>query len=310
MTTALVTHGIYLEHDTGPGHPERADRLRAVLSATRDAQLEHLVHEQSPGASVDQLVAVHSRDHVEHVLSIHVPEGEHVHLDPDTVMSSSSVEAALRAAGGAIHAVDLVMNGKADSAFVAARPPGHHAEPARAMGFCLFNNVAVAARHARDRWGLVRIAVADFDVHHGNGTQAAFWDDPDLFFVSSHQSPCYPGTGLAGERGCAGNIVNAPLPPGTGSEGFRQAWERILLPALDAFAPEMLIISAGFDAHRSDPLAQLMLETDDFAWITRRLLEIAHRHARGRLVSCLEGGYELEALADSAVAHLRALAGT
>jgi acetoin utilization deacetylase AcuC-like enzyme len=206
-----------------------------------------------------------------------------------------------------VHAIDLVMNREAGAAFVAVRPPGHHAEPDRAMGFCLFNNVAVAAYHARRRWGLARIAVADFDVHHGNGTQASFWDDPALLFVSSHQSPCYPGTGASSERGIDGNIVNAPLSPGTGGEGFRRVWRDTLLPALDAFAPELLIISAGFDAHARDPLASLQLETDDFGWVTRELVAVADRHAGGRIVSLLEGGYDLEALAQSAEAHVRAL---
>ena len=228
-------------------------------------------------------------------------------LDPDTVFSSGTIDAALRGAGGAIDAVDVVMSGKANSAFVAVRPPGHHAEPAQAMGFCLFNNVAVAAHHARDKWGLKRIAVADFDVHHGNGTQAAFLNDPDLFFASSHQSPCYPDTGRPEERGAANNILNVPLLPGSGSAEFRAAWSDILIPALDTFAPELLILSAGFDAHRDDPLAQLQLGTEDFVWITKELASVASRHCRGRIVSVLEGGYDLPALAESAAAHVAAL---
>jgi acetoin utilization deacetylase AcuC-like enzyme len=199
------------------------------------------------------------------------------------------------------------MAGEAEAGFAAVRPPGHHAEPARGMGFCLFNNVAVAALHARTRWGLQRVAVADFDVHHGNGTQAAFWDDPSLFFASSHQSPFYPGTGSREERGASGNIANAPLASGTGSAGFRQAWRAELLPAIDAFAPELLLISAGFDAHRDDPLAGLLLDEEDYAWLTGELAALARRHARGRAVSLLEGGYDLDALARCAVAHMRAL---
>ncbi|MCB2073955.1 MAG: histone deacetylase family protein [Novosphingobium sp.] len=307
MTTALVTHPACLGHDTGAGHPERIERLSAVLAALDEEAFPQLVREEAPKATAEQLGAVHDPEYVEALLSLEVPPGEHVALDPDTVLSSGSVEAALRAAGGAIHAVDLVVAGQASNAFVAVRPPGHHAEPARGMGFCLFNNVAIAARHARDRHGLQRIAVADFDVHHGNGTQAAFWDDPDLFFASSHQSPFYPGTGAGGERGVGGNIANVPLPAGTGSKGFRDAWQRLLLPAIDSFSPDLLLISAGFDGHRADPLAQFQLETDDFAWVTRELAELAGRRCGGRVVSLLEGGYDLSALAQCAAAHVREL---
>jgi acetoin utilization deacetylase AcuC-like enzyme len=306
MKTTLITHPACLDHNTGPGHPERADRLRAVLRALEGDEFADLLREAAPRATVEQLVRAHSEDHVRSILAIRPDEGRLVALDPDTMMSAGSVEAALRAAGGAAAAVDLVMEGRADAAFVAVRPPGHHAEPAQAMGFCLFNNVAVAAHHARARWGLSRIAVADFDVHHGNGTQAMFADDPGLFFASSHQSPCYPGTGHAHEHGVANNIVNAPLPPGSGSTAFRRAWQNLLLPALDAFAPELLIVSAGFDAHKSDPLAGLQLETEDYAWVTTELVAIAGRHASGRVVSLLEGGYDLEALGSSAAAHVRA----
>jgi acetoin utilization deacetylase AcuC-like enzyme len=204
-------------------------------------------------------------------------------------------------------AVDFVMEGKTQAVFVAVRPPGHHAEPGQAMGFCLFNNVAIAAHHARTRWGLSRIAVADFDVHHGNGTQAMFANDPGLFLASSHQSPCYPGTGRADEHGIANNIVNAPLPPGSGSKAFRRAWQYSLLPAIEAFAPELLIISAGFDAHRADPLASLELETEDYRWVTAELASLAQRCSGGRLISLLEGGYDLDALGASAAAHVRAL---
>ena len=205
--------------------------------------------------------------------------------------------------------VDAVMSGWARNAFVAVRPPGHHAEPARPMGFCLFNNVAVAAKWARERWGLRRIAVVDFDVHHGNGTQAIFGPDADLFYASSHQSPCYPGTGEAWERGVADNVVNAPLAPGADSAAFRAAWSGTILPALDAFAPELLFVSAGFDGHKADPLAQLRLETADFAWITAALLAVAERRGGGRMVSVLEGGYDLVALAAAAAAHVRVLMG-
>jgi acetoin utilization deacetylase AcuC-like enzyme len=307
MTIALVTHEACLEHDTGPGHPERIERLRAVLAALDDAELPGLVREEAPRASVEQLVAVHDRALVEALLSLDVPEGGHAAIDGDTVVSRGSIEAALRAAGAVIRGVDMVIEGSADAAFAAVRPPGHHAEPGRAMGFCLFNSVAIAAMHARDRHGVARIAVADFDVHHGNGTQAAFRDDPALFFASSHQSPLYPGTGERWERGVAGNIANAPLPPGSGSHEFREAWSRDLLPAIDAFAPDLLLVSAGFDAHAADPLAQMRLEADDFGWLTGELAALADRHCGGRIVSTLEGGYDLAALAECTVAHLRVL---
>ncbi len=222
-------------------------------------------------------------------------------------MSAGSKEAALHAAGGAVAAIDAVQSGRVTRAFVATRPPGHHAEPDRAMGFCFFSNAAIAALHARQAWGRQRVAVVDFDVHHGNGTQAIAWDDADFFFGSSHQYPFYPGTGGRGETGVAGQIVNAPLAAGTGRAAFQAAWTERILPALDAFQPECLIISAGFDAHRDDPLAQLMLDTEDFAWVTDAILAIARRHTAGRVVSLLEGGYDLDALAASSAAHVRRL---
>jgi acetoin utilization deacetylase AcuC-like enzyme len=307
VSVALVSHEACLAHDTGPGHPERADRLRAVLAALDEAHFPDLLREDAPRASAARLEAVHDPAYVSRLLALDIPEGDHAALDADTILSRGSIEAALRAAGAAIRAVDLVMEGRASAAFAAVRPPGHHAEPARGMGFCLFGNAAVAAHHARDKWGLARIAVADFDVHHGNGTQAAFRDDPGLFFASSHQSPFYPGTGAAHERGAHGNIANAPLASGSGSAEFRAAWRGDLLPAIDAFAPELLLVSAGFDAHRSDPLAGLLLDEEDYAWITRELCELARRHCEGRIVSVLEGGYDLDALASCATAHVRAL---
>ena len=307
MPVALITHAACLDHDTGPGHPERPDRLRAVLAALDDRRFPDLVRHQAPRAAPEQIERVHAPDYVRALLATRIPHGELAALDADTILSSGSVEAALRAAGAAILAVDLVMAGKAGAAFAAVRPPGHHARPDRAMGFCLFNSVAVAAHHARDRWRLRRIAVADFDVHHGNGTQEEFWDDPNLFFASSHQSPCYPGTGSGQEQGSACNVANATLPPGSGSAEFRRAWRHVLLPALDSFAPELLIVSAGFDAHRRDPLAQLMLEAEDYGWITGELVALARRHAEGRVISLLEGGYDLEALAASTAAHVSAL---
>ena len=234
-------------------------------------------------------------------------EGEMLAVDPDTVVSHGTQAAALRAAGGAVAAVDAVVEGWASTAFVATRPPGHHAERQRAMGFCFFNNAAIAARHARLRWGLSRVAVVDFDVHHGNGTQDIFAPDPALFYASSHQHPCYPGTGSPRETGVAGNVVNVPLSPGAGSVPFRAAWSDRIIPALAAWRPELLIISAGFDAHRADPLAELRVETEDFAWLTDRLLDVAESHAQGRVVSVLEGGYDLAALAASTAAHVTRL---
>jgi len=306
VTVALITHPACLEHDMGPYHPECPDRLRRVLAALEAEEFHPLLREAAPQATVEQLTRVHPIAHVEAILSIRPGPDEIFPLDGDTSMSAGSAEAALRAAGGAVMGVDAVMGGWARAAFVAIRPPGHHAERATPMGFCLFANAAVAARHAQARWGVERVAVVDFDVHHGNGTQDIFASDPTLFYASSHQHPCYPGTGAAHERG-VGNIFNAPLPPGSGSAVFRAAWERLLLPALDAFAPGLIIVSAGFDAHKADPLAQVQLETADFTWITERLIEQAARHCKGKLVSVLEGGYDLDALSASAAVHVRAL---
>jgi acetoin utilization deacetylase AcuC-like enzyme len=307
MATALITHPACLLHEPGPYHPECPDRLRAVLAALEAEAFTDLLREVAPQATVEQLTRVHPANYVEAILSVRPAEGEMVQIDADTAMSAGSAEAALRAAGAAVAAVDAVMDGWARTAFAAVRPPGHHAEPARPMGFCLFNNAAVAALHARARWGVQRVAVVDFDVHHGNGTQAMFAADADLFYASSHQHPCYPGTGEAWERGVADNIVNAPLRPGSDGAAFRAAWSNTILPELDRFAPGLLIVSAGFDAHKADPLAQLRVETADYGWITRELLDIAARHCKGRLVSVLEGGYDLEALAASAAIHVRGL---
>ncbi len=304
---AMITHLSGLEHDTGPWHPECPDRLRAVLQALEHPDFVPLLREQAPEATVEMLELAHPASYVREILSIRPGQGESQHIDGDTLMSHGSPAAIRHQVGGCVAGVDAVMEGWARAAFVAVRPPGHHAERTRAMGFCLFNGAAIAAYHARQRWGLKRIAVVDFDVHHGNGTQDIFERDPDLFYTSSHQSPCYPGTGAASERGVADNVVNMPLRPGTDGAGFRQAWDGTGLPALDAFAPELLIVSAGFDAHRADPLANLRLETDDFGWITDRLLEVAERHCGGRIVSILEGGYDLQALGASVALHVRRL---
>jgi len=306
MTTLLYTHPSCLEHDPGQYHPEAPARLAAVLDALAAPGFAALERRKAPQAAVEDLTRVHPRAFVERLLAA-VPQQGHVGIDADTVMSPASGAAALRAAGAVVAAVDAVVAGEADNAFCAVRPPGHHAEPTRAMGFCLFNNVAVGAQRARQMHGLARVAVVDFDVHHGNGTQAAFWDDASLFYGSTHQSPLYPGTGSAGETGAAGNIVNVPLPPMSGSQAFRLGMTRTLLPALDAFRPEMVLISAGFDAHRADPLAQLLLDEADYTWATERLLDLARQHAGGRVVSTLEGGYDLGALGASAAAHVRVL---
>ncbi len=307
MTVALFTHPSGLEHDTGHGHPECPDRLRYVLRALDAPEFAGLLRETAPPAPVEALLAAHTETMVDDMLSRRPPPGRLEYIDADTVVSAGSVNAALHAAGVAIAAVDAVMKGRAEAAFCATRPPGHHAEANRAMGFCLFNHAAIAAFHARNRWGLRRIAVVDFDVHHGNGTYDIFAPDRDLFYASSHQHPCYPGTGLAHERGVAGNIFHLPLPPGTGGKNFRAGWSDFILPGLAAFRPELLIISAGFDAHEADPLAQLRLQVADFIWITEQLLAVADASCPGRVVSLLEGGYDLEALAECAAAHVRAL---
>ncbi|MEQ9640108.1 MAG: histone deacetylase family protein [Alphaproteobacteria bacterium] len=305
MTTRLYSHGACLDHDTGPGHPERPDRLRAVLTALETEPFQDLVRLEAPHASREQLLRVHPAAHVDRVLAALPSEG-FARVDPDTVVSAGSGEAALRAAGAVCAAVDAVLAGEARNAFCAVRPPGHHAEPNRAMGFCLFNSVAVGALHARAAHGVTRIAVIDFDVHHGNGTQAAFQADPDLVYVSSHQSPLYPGTGAASETG-VGNIHNAPLPPFAGSKQFRDAYERELLPVLRSFAPELVLISAGFDAHADDPLANMMLSDADYGWITAELCKLANETCGGKVVSTLEGGYDLAALGRASAAHVSAL---
>ncbi len=305
MPTLLLTHPDCLEHDTGSGHPERADRLRAIQHALEAERFHYLIREEAPLADLADIERLHPQSYVELIKS-EIPQREHNWLDPDTVVSPGSWDAALRAAGAALYAVDQVMAGKVDNAFCAVRPPGHHAEPAKAMGFCLFNNVAIAALHARAKHGAKRVAVVDFDVHHGNGTQAAFWTDKDLFYGSTHQMPLFPGTGALNETG-VGNICNAPLKPGDGSEVFRSAFEDRILPALDAFAPDFLLVSAGFDAHIRDPLAQIRLTEPDFAWVTEQLLEVADKHCGGKLVSTLEGGYDLDALANSTAVHVQTL---
>jgi acetoin utilization deacetylase AcuC-like enzyme len=306
MTTLLLTHEAFLEHCTPEGHPERPDRLRAIQSALADSRFRSLIRREAPRAAGDIPTLAHPARYVDAIIEMSPAEGL-VPLDPDTVMSPGSLEAALRAVGGAVAAVDAVLDGEATNAFVACRPPGHHAESQRAMGFCLFNTAAVAARHARKAHGLDRVAIIDWDVHHGNGTQEIFWADASTLYASTHQMPLYPGTGAADETGEHGTVVNVPLKAQDGGEAFRQAFERIVLPRTEAHRPDLIIISAGFDAHRLDPLGGLRLTEADFAWATERLMEIAGRTAAGRIVSVLEGGYDLEGLSSSVAAHVEAL---
>lgn len=305
MTTLLYAHPICLEHDPGPGHPERKERLEAIEAALAGSFFDSLERRLSPLAEIEAIERVHSPSYVKALLGA-VPGHGRRQVDSDTILSPSSGEAALRAAGALISAVDAVAKAEASNAFCAVRPPGHHAERDRAMGFCLFNNVAIGALQARAAHGLSRVAVVDFDVHHGNGTEAIFAGGAGLFYASSHQYPCYPGTGQAsGQSG--GNIVNAPLPPQSGSDEFRRAWSRIILPALNDFSPQMILISAGFDAHARDPLAQLELDEDDFSWVTQEIMAVAKGCCEGKVVSALEGGYDLSALGASVAAHVKAL---
>ena len=307
MNVAIYSHPDCLAHDPGAGHPESPSRLAAVLEALDDPRFALFDRIEAPRATREQLLRVHRADYIDDILH-NRPDEPWIHVDADTVISPGSALAARRAAGAVCAAIDNAVTGWNRRAFCAVRPPGHHATPASAMGFCLFNNVAVGAAHAIAVHGLERVAIVDFDVHHGNGTQDIFWCDPRVLYVSSHQSPLYPGTGRREEAG-VGNMVNLPLPAGTGSQAFRAAWQFEALPAIEDFGPQLLLVSAGFDAHRLDPLASLELETDDYAWLTTRLVDIAARHARGRLVSSLEGGYSLDALRESTAAHVAALAG-
>lgn len=303
MTTILVTHPDCYDHVTPPGHPEQVARLDAVLGALETLELTTV---KAPMAADDDLLRAHPKSHIENIRAAAPNEGWRS-LDADTHMSTGSLAAAYRCAGGAVRAVDAVMAGEAENAFVAIRPPGHHAERETPMGFCFFGNVAIAAKHALDHHGLSRVAIVDFDVHHGNGTQDLVEDDARILFCSTHQSPLYPGTGAAHETGAHNNVMNVPLPDGAGSKLFRDVMERQVLPAVDEFAPEFLLISAGFDAHRDDPLAGMNLVEDDFAWVTSQLCDLADQHCQGRIVSALEGGYDLEALGASALAHVQVL---
>ena len=306
MSTLLLSHPACLNHLTPAGHPERPDRLRAIEQALEDEKFQTLARVEAPLAPLNIVALAHPMDYVEAIREASPSEGL-VRLDADTAMSPGSFEAALRAVGGAKLAVDEVMTGKATNAFVATRPPGHHTETARPMGFCLFNNAAIAARYAQKTYDVERAAIVDFDVHHGNGTQDIFWADKTVMYCSTHEMPLYPGTGAIGERGDFNTIVNAPLSAGDGGDVFREAFETVILPRLREFKPDIMIISAGFDAHTRDPLANLNLVEADFSWATKKLMEIADASAKGRVVSLLEGGYDLQGLSRSVAAHVTAL---
>jgi acetoin utilization deacetylase AcuC-like enzyme len=306
--TLLLSHPASLHHETPPGHPERPDRIRAVNETLGESRFDGLTREQSPEGSLDLVTLCHNEHYVDELRHIAPTKGQ-IYLDGDTSMSPGTWEAVMRAVGGSVAATDAVMTGSHHNAFVAMRPPGHHAETSKPMGFCFFDHAAIAARYAQRKYGIARAAVVDFDVHHGNGTQDIFWADPTVMYCSTHQMPLFPGTGASGERGEHDTIVNAPLAPEDGSSKFRAAFEHTILPQLRKFSPELIVISAGFDAHYRDPLASLNLKAEDFGWVTRQLMDVAEKSAGGRIVSVLEGGYDLQGLKESVAEHVTALMG-
>ncbi len=305
MRTLYYSHPDFLLHDTGQGHPECADRLRAINNALAQPKFANLIRLSTPMGTEQQIRPIHPLEHIKRIRNALPTEGLH-YLDADTVLSPGSEKAAYLAVGAACDAVDQIMADKADNAFCAVRPPGHHAEPNQAMGFCLFNTVAIAAEYARQHHHLERIAIVDFDVHHGNGTQAAFYHQPKVIYASSHEVPNYPGTGDPSETG-VGNIVNVALTAGDTGVEFREKYECVILPALHRFKPDLLLISAGFDAHKNDPLASIKLVKEDYRWVTQALMDIADSYCKGRIISVLEGGYKLKALADSVAVHVETL---
>jgi acetoin utilization deacetylase AcuC-like enzyme len=309
MSTLLLSHPACLNHLTPPGHPERPDRLRAIEEVLAEDRFKALTRAEAPEGDLDSVALCHGEHYITELRHV-APTSGLVYIDGDTSMSPGTWEAVMRGVGGAVAATDAVMTGKHPNAFVAVRPPGHHAEKSTPMGFCFFDNAAIAARYAQRKYGISRAAVIDFDVHHGNGTQDIFWSDKSVMYCSTHQMPLFPGTGARGERGEHDTIVNAPLAPEDGSAQFRSAFENTILPQLTKFAPELVIVSAGFDAHHRDPLASINLRGEDFGWATRKLMDIADKSAGGRVVSVLEGGYDLQGLKESVAAHLTALMGT
>ena len=309
MSTLLLSHPACLNHLTPPGHPERPDRMRAIAEVLGEDRFDALTRGEAPEGDLDSVALCHGEHYIGELRHV-APTSGLVYIDGDTSMSPGTWEAVMRGVGGAVSATDAVMSGKHPNAFVAVRPPGHHAEKSTPMGFCFFDNAAIAARHAQRKYGIARAAVIDFDVHHGNGTQDIFWADKSVMYCSTHQMPLFPGTGARGERGEHGTIVNAPLAPEDGGVQFRSAFENAILPQLEKFAPELVIISAGFDAHHRDPLASINLKAEDFGWVTKKLMDVAERSAGGRVVSVLEGGYDLQGLKESVAAHVAALMGS